>query len=296
MRLKKLLKEDHIDSSEKISVQQLLVDSFIEEHIHEFVEVEYILSGQGLQTINGCTRKVGRGSLILINYQDRHSIETSGDMDYVNILLEPEFVSHELTGVNHDFDMLAIAAFSDFDRDACPIYPVVEFKGREMLELESLIRTMLDEFKQKRAGYITVLKSYVNILFTAYLRKTMEMLGTDAYRDVRQTVRNVLDYIEAFPSSRLSLKDLAGAGFYNPSYFSRMFREQCGMTVREYLCRLRIQSARKMLEETSLKLYRIAIQAGFGNSSSFYRIFREHVGMTPEEYRKACHGSKGDKK
>lgn len=74
------------------------------------------------------------------------------------------------------------------------------------------------------------------------------------------------------------------------SNFSHHFKKTIGQNFKEYIDRLRIQHAIRLLLETEETLDAIAMQAGYNNTSSFIRTFKKIVGVTPGQYRSACKG------
>lgn len=58
-------------------------------HTHDFVELVYILGGEGTHTINNVEYRVSRGDMLFINYKQVHSFNTPSEMTIVNILLTP---------------------------------------------------------------------------------------------------------------------------------------------------------------------------------------------------------------
>jgi AraC-like DNA-binding protein len=72
----------------------------------------------------------------------------------------------------------------------------------------------------------------------------------------------------------------------SPSAFSRLFRRTTGMTFTQFLNRVRLGQAARLLQETDHVISEIAINSGFENLSNFNRRFRERYGRSPREYRK----------
>lgn len=87
-----------------------------------------------------------------------------------------------------------------------------------------------------------------------------------------------------------SLADLAGV---TPEHLARTFRQAEGMTVGEYVRRLRVERARRDLERGELSLSRLALDLGFYDQAHFTRTFKAHVGCTPGAYRRR-HGPRSD--
>lgn len=251
------------------------------EHLHEFIEIVYILGGTGVHGIDGVEYKVSRGSLLFINYRQVHYFKSENGMEIQNILIHPEWLSDRLIDSENAFELLTLAAFSHFQKikkDA----PLVRFDSVERLRVERLIAEMIEEKAKKAAGYDTVLKAQVNILLTMIFRK-MSQLEAPASELIFGS--ELLDYIKNHSSQKLTLGELARSCFYNPSYFSRLFHEQYGITVTEFINQSRLEKAMALLLETNLSAEEIALQAGFSSKSAFYRLLREKTGLTPQGFR-----------
>lgn len=85
----------------------------------------------------------------------------------------------------------------------------------------------------------------------------------------------------------LTVGEIARAVGAHPVYLVRAFRERYGLTVGEYLRRLRVEFACRQISRTDAPLARIAADAGFYDQSHFTRTFKRLTGMTPTEYRAA---------
>ena len=102
----------------------------------------------------------------------------------------------------------------------------------------------------------------------------------------RPAVRRALDYLHANPAARLSLEDLAVAAGLSKHHFARSFRVETGMPPAQYVERMRIERAKRLLGgDTNATVAEIAFQLGFADHSHFTRRFRKHVGRTPTAFR-----------
>lgn len=84
----------------------------------------------------------------------------------------------------------------------------------------------------------------------------------------------------------LTVTDIAAAVELNPNYAMTAFREGCGLSLWEYVTRLRISHAQRLLLTTDWTVERIALDCGFGAASRFYAAFRRLCGVTPRQYRR----------
>lgn len=94
-------------------------------------------------------------------------------------------------------------------------------------------------------------------------------------------------YIHQHFSEQISVADLAALENYNVTYFNEWFKSLTGYAPVSYLRNLRVDKAKKLLEETSLDVGSIADQVGYTNHSSFTRAFKQIAGVSPQEYRQA---------
>lgn len=92
-------------------------------------------------------------------------------------------------------------------------------------------------------------------------------------------------YIQAHYAEDLSLDIIAGYSKVSPTYLSRIFAQEKGKGVQEYLTDLRLQKAKMLLLETNDKVYEIAVKVGYPDAIYFNKVFKKHTGKTPMEYR-----------
>lgn len=113
----------------------------------------------------------------------------------------------------------------------------------------------------------------------------MECMFPPAMENSR-IVRDAMNYISAHFSESVTLQDMAEHLHLNPSYFSRIFKRSSGFTFKEYLTKVRVEEAKRLLRNTDYPLLDIAIGVGFDNQSYFTSVFRRLTGLTPKQYRK----------
>ncbi len=88
-----------------------------------------------------------------------------------------------------------------------------------------------------------------------------------------------------FTDPNLMLQDVAKAVNMSHSRFSTVFSQQSGQTFTEYLMHLRMNKAKELLKQTSMKASAVALEAGYNDAHYFSYIFKKNTGITPSEYR-----------
>ncbi|WP_248927499.1 response regulator transcription factor [Paenibacillus hamazuiensis] len=106
----------------------------------------------------------------------------------------------------------------------------------------------------------------------------------------RKEVRDAKLYIEQHLEEPITLHSLAEQVSLSPHYLSRLFREEVGESVNEYMTRLRIEKAIDMLQNTNLKVYEVAEKVGIPSYRYFSTMFRERTGLAPTDFKKQATG------
>lgn len=98
-------------------------------------------------------------------------------------------------------------------------------------------------------------------------------------------VKKALQYIENNYGIQIGLPDIANEVGLNASYLSRLFKKEVGEPITEYLTRYRIEKAKELLKDNTMRLREIAEMVGFNDVSYFSNTFKKVAGMSPTEYR-----------
>lgn len=93
-------------------------------------------------------------------------------------------------------------------------------------------------------------------------------------------------YMEQNSDREVTLEEVASRVYLSKWYFSKLFKKEVGQNFNEYMNRLRIERAKKLLrDEPHLKNYEIAERLGFSNTRYFAQLFKSMTGTTPTEFR-----------
>ncbi len=100
--------------------------------------------------------------------------------------------------------------------------------------------------------------------------------------------REVYRYITSHISEPIRTEDIAASLFRSRSRLSTAFREQTGLTLVEYIHRVKTERAKQLLLDPSKSAALIGEYLGYSSASHFSRIFRKYAGMTPADYRRSA--------
>ncbi|KGJ50839.1 hypothetical protein KD33_02330 [Clostridium sp. NCR] len=99
-------------------------------------------------------------------------------------------------------------------------------------------------------------------------------------------ILKLLRNIEKNYSEDLNLKEISETYNINSIYLGQLFQKETGILFSDYLNNFRVNKAKNLLVETSLKAAEIGELVGYANKNYFYRKFKDIVGITPSEWRK----------
>ena len=125
--------------------------------------------------------------------------------------------------------------------------------------------------------------------FEEFTRAVLFLLGAT---DAERVVKTDLDYVEKAKTfiaennnQLLTVKEVSDHVHLNPEYFTRLFKKETGLNIKNYIIDCKIATARDMLLHTTLPVSMIALELGYSNFSHFTQMFRKAEGVTPSEYR-----------
>ncbi len=125
--------------------------------------------------------------------------------------------------------------------------------------------------------------------------KLSNEIALDYCRRMRDSVKKAvvsrhvvlaIEYIRAHIQDNLSVENIADALGINPSYLSKLFKQEIGKTISHYIRDEKISIACNMLRHLDESSLSIANYLGFSSQSHFIQVFKKETGLTPEEYRK----------
>ncbi len=277
---KKEFKNDNV-----VAIKRLTDNRDDKIHDHDFVEIVYILEGSGIHSINGTEYPVQAGDLLYINYGCTHSFVIPEKMIAYNLMVKLDYFDKQLNtpnNANNIFSLLALTSFEEIQSEIDRASPLVSFYGEEQANIRFILEKIESELENNYLGKSVLLESYVNILLTNVFRK---ILMSDN-RDEEIIPAEIIMYIQEHCGEKLSLKDLAEKCFYNPAYFSRLFKKAFNMTLTEFIMEQRLKKASHFLRNTEMSVDEVAAVCGFTDKTFFYTRFKQKYGCTPGDYKK----------
>ena len=275
--------ENYIKSNLSLHVFKSETTTSFPSHTHDFVEIVYVAEGEGVECVDERSYAVRRGDLLFIGYGRTHAFRTDSRLVFYNVCFLPEVVAKRIENRNQAFDLLSLTALEELRGESTELGRL-RFDGEDRHALEFVLREMLREYESDFSERSAVLESYMTLMLAKILRKA-HAYSVPNGEEFDGVWRALSEFIDENLREKLTLSALAGKCFYNPSYFSRAFKQKFGVSLVDYIGRERARKAEELLRTTGSSVEEIAALCGFGDKASLYRAFEKHYGCTPTAYR-----------
>lgn len=233
-------------------------------HLHSYIEIIYVMEGNITVNINDNVKKLTQGDVAVSFPNDIHSYNTEGVSRVIVMIFSPEIISGY-------FKKVANKTLKD------------SFLNKEIIDesIYVLVDMLFNEFKTSNDEY--VIKGF---LYSIIGKLNKYFIFIDSKHAYNTTIQSLLKYIEGNYDKNITLESVAKTLGFSKFYLSRIFTNKIGYQFNDYVNRLRINAAQKLISETDMLIFNIALECGFESLRNFNRVFKSYTGVTPTEFRK----------
>jgi two-component system, response regulator YesN len=170
-----------------------------------------------------------------------------------------------------------------------PVLPeeLVEIVQKLIFEMEEdrRIRLRLDSLEEELKSRLIPADSEFIKIADEKSDEKLDITGENR-EHVKSVIKKAQDYIlNNFAKLDISLILIAEYVYLNPAYFSKLYKKATGESYVDYITRLRIKEAKRLLKESNIKIGDIGARVGYPNTQYFCTLFKRIVGLSPVEYR-----------
>lgn len=265
MQTRRLQKNKWVDPLTHISVQYHNDISAVSLHLHDYFELEIVLSGQGEQNLNGSVYPIELGTVYLLTPIDFHSITSKEGVSVCNVAFTENVISPalQMDFMNRRGDLI----FSS---------------EKEAALLTMLVKKLEEECRNSDALAVQARRHILELLLISVARG----VGQGGSALYSSSVQASMQYLFQHFREEVTLKEIAARSGYTANYFSYLFHQRSGERFVDFLTKLRLNYAKMLLLSTGASMAQIAQSSGFSSQSNFFRVFRKEMGLSPLEYRR----------
>lgn len=248
---------------------------FFDSHYHSAVEIIVPIKGEVIYQVEGVEYAVQTGEVLIVPPNRVHNLRMEAGSERYLLLFEPD-------GIFGLRDM-----------------PLIDNLLRNILyldkqpELQETVRSLLlkcvECYENREFLWNSICYSYLTQMYVR-LGQCYAAHITPQRQEVRTMDPEIVDsarlFIDQNFARELTLDDVSSFTGFSKYYFSRIFKQQLGVSFSEYLRQKRVSVAVELLIHSRQSIQEIAKSAGFGSISTFNRIFREAKNCSPGEFRR----------
>lgn len=243
-----------------------------EAHSHDFCEVVYVADGVGTITVDGISRTVRQGDIIIYNANLVHEEESSSEKPMALYFMGlgglrlTELPSNHLLPPGLDY-----------------VYPT----GKYAELFTACFDRMIPEFEKKEQFYAEITQNLALTMIMYMFRLINENnRDSDQLLQSNTNIRQAIAYIHEHLSEELMLEDIAKQCHISKFYLSHQFTQTQGISLSKYILKSRITKSMQLLRETNLPVKEVSEAVGFHDVAYFCRAFKRETNLTPLQYRK----------
>lgn len=226
----------------------------------------WVESGSGTLTYKGIEHPLKKGDCVFISCQEPYSHETSDDL-------------WSLKWVHFDGVQMSRIYEKYVERGGKCVFSPENISSFHRVWSKLLITA-------SSSDYIRDMRVNEGLaeLLTLLMEESWNTDGENM-SEKRKDLVAVKDWLDGHYSERITLDELAERFFINKYYLTRIFKEQYGASINQYLLGVRITQAKKALRFTDESVEEIGYKCGLGAPHYFCRMFKRVEGMPPSAFR-----------
>ncbi len=230
-------------------------------HIHEDIELVFVMNGGGQAFCNGKAYTLKNNSFFLVFPNQVHHYINCKAGEYLLLIIKPDVLLH----------------YSGLFSSREAKIPLCNNVDSSTI---SLITTPLEEFKGE--GLSPIIDGYL----TAFFGKLLKFYDFEKSVAPSDTTIKILNYCKKHYLNNITVEEVAKALNISRSSVSHIFSSKLGVNFCDYINSLRLNLATTFLQEDNYSITEVAMQSGFSTVRTFNRAFIKEYGITPSQYKK----------
>lgn len=245
----------------------------------------YVVSGSGTVVVDKKEHTVGPGYLLYWPSGTTYSFHPDEQEDLHLIIVNFDFTS------DHADILQPIPSALPQSYVAANRLEIVSFQDTSIFDMSIVsghipavlpyLQAMVQEAETPQILDAFQLTNLMRVVLAVLYRACNSSLD----RKASHSFNKILDYVHEHYAEPLSNKALAEQFNYHPNYISQLFTVHAGISLHQYLLRIRVRQALYLLQTTELSVGEIAIIVGFGSTSYFCHYFKKSTGYSPASFK-----------
>ena len=253
------------------------------DHYHDFCELAIVCGGRGLHVLEGEAFPVTAGSVFVVQGKQVHCFRKREGLRLINVMYDPARLTLPTGLLRRMPGYSALFVLEPSFRSAHQFSSRLMLNRSDLGAADLLAARIEHESNLRQPGHEAILLGLLLELIVSLSRLYEKSDITESRALLR--VGELISTVEQRFCEPWTLDKLARLAHLSRTSLLRIFRQATGQSPIDYLIRLRVEAAQRMLLGSDLSITEIALEAGFPDSNYFARQFRRVCGCTPSAFR-----------
>ncbi|MEC5273650.1 AraC family transcriptional regulator [Caldifermentibacillus hisashii] len=254
-------------------------------HSHQFIEINYVISGTCTEIVEDEIVTLRAGDLIFLDIGCKHSIKALSENDImVNIIFSDKSINiqwlSEMKKSNNIIFEFLVNVLSGIDN----LQKYIIYRNKKPSEVSLVLEKIIEEYYLQKPFADIIISSLLTIFFTELVRN-YNIKAEERITPHQSLVISILKDIEE-NYKNINLGNLANKYGYNKNYLSNLIKKETNHTFSELVIRQKLIKAHALITSTSMPIDDIILTVGFSNKHFFYEKYKLHYKTLPNEMRK----------
>lgn len=244
-----------------------------------------MISGKGFIIIEDKRYPIVPGMVVLFSAGTEYVWEIE-EVKYYAVNFD---YTHNFSSITESIHPIHSDVFSEKLIVERPEFEDVEILNKPIIiydapNIGNLISEITTEFSMSEDHKDMLLSAFLKAAITSVVRMSQRRPKMKESK-AQKLVSDIISYINLNYECSVSNEDIAEKFHFNSAYLNRVFRENTGISMHEFVVGCRIASAKEMLRSQEIAIGEVAEKCGFSSFYHFTKTFKKKTGITPSEYR-----------
>lgn len=286
MKAQKIALDHYKDAEENFYIHKVSGNCEAQRlHFHDYFQIYYILRGNIIHVMDNKEIGLARGDAFIIPPGRTHRIVMgSAETEFFSFSFTKSFFDNRSFGATYPGKFLI---FLQSETNA--VRPKISVSSDKQMFLETMMQSVMEEFKAKRTGYIYAIQGVLSAVLTVFARVYFEIndsINCTEFEKYRKSMLSCIEYIQNNYMNEITLSEITRIAAMSRTNFCNFFRMFTNMSFKQYLNKLRIDKAMNLIRHTQYDINQIVEMCGYNDYSTFYRNFLRGTGMSPSDVKR----------
>lgn len=254
-------------------------------HSHTYFEIIYVYEGSCVNTVGNSPLHMQAGDICFITPGETHAMSVFDESIIINILVRTSTFQRTFFHIMEQGDILSDYLCRSLSGSEKNRYLLIH-TGDDAFLRSQIAFLFVESYKRERYS-AQMLNNGLMMLIYYVLRNHIQDTEVEYQDHYNKRIIEILSYVRE-NYAEISLQSTARAFHYNPSYLSRMLKQNVGKSFSEMLrdCRMTEACRLLLMPDEQLSIEEIGNAVGYAHVEHFIRTFRQVYHKTPGEYKR----------